>query len=152
MININLFIKALKLSWLRRVIKTSKNESWFELCKIDFQKIFCFGSEYKMSNEILNLQNPFWIDTTTGWSEYCNKIEIESAQDILDSPLWYNKNLINGQNLYISDWHNKGIRYISDLFDESGNLFEFDMLENRYGLRGTFWTINLLLEKFLKTG
>ena len=42
MININLFIKALKLSWLRRVIKTSENESWFELCKIDFQKFFCF--------------------------------------------------------------------------------------------------------------
>ena len=66
--------------------------------KLIFKNFFCFGSGYKMSNEILNLQNPFWIDTTAAWSEYCNKIEIESAQHILDSPLWYNKNLINGQH------------------------------------------------------
>ena len=95
-------------------------------------------------------QNPLWIDTTTGWSEYCNKIEIESAQHILDSPLWYNKNLINGQNFYIRNWHNKGIRYISDLFDESGNLFELDMLKNRYGLSGTFLDYQSVIRKIPK--
>ena len=92
MININIFIKALKLSWLRRVIKTSKNESWFSLSKIDFQTIFCLGSGCKKLPEISNLQNPFWIDIITCWSDFCNKFSIETAQHILDSPVWHNQN------------------------------------------------------------
>ena len=39
--------------------------------------------------------------------------------------LWHNQNLINGGNLYISDWYKKGKRYVSDLIDENGNLYEF---------------------------
>ena len=44
----------------------------------------------------------------------------------------------------------KGIRYISGLFDESGNLFEFDMLKNRYGLRGTFLDYQSVIRKIPK--
>ena len=37
MINIRVFIKALKISWIRRVILNSENNSWYALSKIDFQ-------------------------------------------------------------------------------------------------------------------
>ena len=151
MININIFIKALKLSWLRRVIKTSKNESWFSLSKIDFQTIFCLGSGCKKLPEISNLQNPFWIDIITCWSDFCNKFSIETAQHILDSPVWHNQKLINGGNLYISDWYKKGIRYVSDLIDENGNLYEFVTLKNRYGLKGTFLDYQSVLRKIPKS-
>ena len=43
MINIDYFIKALKVSWLRRVIQNSHDTSWYSLSMIDFQKIFSFG-------------------------------------------------------------------------------------------------------------
>ena len=39
MINIDYFIKALKVSWLRRVIQNSHDSSWYSLSMIDFQKI-----------------------------------------------------------------------------------------------------------------
>lgn len=100
---------------------------------------------------MLSLQNPFWIDTTTCCSEYCENIDIEGVQHILDSPLWYNKKLISAQNFYISDWHKQGIRYISDLFDENGDLFEFGMLKNRYDLRGTFLDYQSVIRKIPKT-
>ena len=153
MININIFIKALKLvnSWLRSVIKTSQNESWFSLSKIDFQTIFCLGSGCKKLPEVSNLQNPFWIDITTCWSDFCNKFIIETAQHILDSPVWHNQNLINGGKLHISDWYKKGIRYISDLIDENGNLYEFVTLKNRYGLKGTFLDYQSVLRKIPKS-
>ena len=75
---------------------------------------------------------------------------MRSTSLIPPPPLWYNKNLINGQNFYISDWHNKEIRYISDLFDESENLFEFDTLKNRYSLRGTFLDYQSVIRKIPK--
>ena len=45
--------------------------------------------------------NPFWKDILNGWISICNSIDIEKTQDILDSPLWYNKKLINGNNFCI---------------------------------------------------
>ena len=39
MINIRVFIKALKISWIRRVILNSNNNSWYALSTIDFLKI-----------------------------------------------------------------------------------------------------------------
>ena len=127
--------------------KNFPNEFWFSLSKIDFQTIFCLGSGYKKLPEISNLQNPFWIDIITCWSDFCNKFIIETAQDILDSPVWHNQKLINGGNLYISDWYKKGIRYVSDLIDENGNFYDFVTLKNRYELKGTFLDYQSVLIK-----
>ena len=43
MINVNYFIKALKVSWLRRIIQNSQDASWYLLSMTDFQKIFSLG-------------------------------------------------------------------------------------------------------------
>ena len=64
--------------------------------------------------------------------------------------MWHNQNLINGGNLYISDWYKKGIRYVPDLIDENGNLYEFVTLKNRYGLKGTFLDYQSVLRKIPK--
>ena len=40
MINVHYFMKALKVSWLRRIIQNSQYTSWYSLSMIDFQKIF----------------------------------------------------------------------------------------------------------------
>ena len=46
MINIRVFIKALKISWIRRVILNSDNNSWYALSTIDFQKFLSLGQGY----------------------------------------------------------------------------------------------------------
>ena len=43
MININYFIKALKISWLRRVIQNSDECAWYSLSNIDLTHIFSMG-------------------------------------------------------------------------------------------------------------
>ena len=40
--------------------------------------------------------------------------------------------------IFINDWFNKGVRFISDLLDRKGNIYEFQTLKDIYGLRGTF--------------
>ena len=137
MVNINMFIKALKVSWLRRVIKITENTSWCSLSKIDFEKLFTFGHGY--INELQrNSDNPFWRCILVNWQEFCNNVKIETTREILDSPLWYNNNLRNGSNYCIYDWYRKGIRQVSDLLDEFGNFYDFEYLKDNYGVRGTF--------------
>ena len=55
------FIKALKISWLRRVIQQANNTTWHILNPNDFDKVLSLGGEYARSLAI-NLRNPFWKD------------------------------------------------------------------------------------------
>ena len=56
----------------------------------------------------------------------------------MNSPLWYNQNLLNGSDICIQDWYNKGIIHVSDLIDEEGKLNQFEALKTKHNLRGTY--------------
>ena len=58
MISIKYFIKALKISWLRRIIQNSHDLSWSSLSMINFQKMFSFGHGYADQLKA-NIANPF---------------------------------------------------------------------------------------------
>ena len=79
--------------------------------------------------------------------KFCSCIKVESIFQILNSPLWFNNNLRNGDYIYIKDWYNKGLRHVSDLIDERGNLYEFEALKTRHNLRGTFLEFQSLIRK-----
>ena len=85
MINVNIFIKALKISWLRRIVKHSDSISWYmyTLSKISFLNLLSLGQGY--ANEITkNIDNPFWKDILKNWHDSCNLVEIEIIQNVLD--------------------------------------------------------------------
>ena len=86
------------------------------------------------------------------WHDFCNLVEIETVQNVLDSPVWYNKNLINGHNFCLWDWFKRGIRQVSDLYDEQGNLCSFETLKVRFGLKDTFLEYLSLIKKFQHIG
>ena len=136
MVNINICIKSLKITWLKRVVHNSKNISWYSLSCIDYQKLFSFEMGYAKSLR-QNLQNPFWKDVLQNWAEFCKEVKTESIKQILDSPLWYNQNLSNGLDFCIRDRHDKGIVLVSDIIDDEGNLYKFEALKTKYNLRGT---------------
>ena len=142
MTNIYTFIKALHVSWLRRIIIQSDNASWCLVSNIDFGKLLNFGSGY-IKTVPTKIVNPFWKDILNDWISFCNSIDIEKTQDVLDSPLWYNKKLINGDNFCIYEWYRKGIRHVSDLLDEQGNIYDFEIFKTRFGLRGMFFRISV---------
>ena len=58
--------------------------------------------------------------------------------EFLCSPIWFNNNLNRGQNLYINNWFKKEIKYLSDLLDFDGNMYQFDVFKEAYGINGTF--------------
>ena len=145
MININTFIKALHISWLRRIIKQSDNVSWCSVSNINFEKIFNLGSGF-IKTLMVNIQNPFWKNILKDWTSFCDCIDIEKTKHILDTPLWYNKKLINGHDFYINQWYRKGIRQVSDLLDDQGNIYDLIFLKTGLVQEGQFWIFNPLLE------
>ena len=60
--------------------------------------------QYKQTNG-----NPFWIDILQNWANFCNAVSCVTVDQIIESPLWYNKNLLNGEYFCIQDWYKKGI-------------------------------------------
>ena len=107
MIQIDAFIMALKVTWLRRYIVQS-DSSWSSLSNINFNDLLSKGENYAelKANELLN---PFWKDTLKSWKNLCKLIEVETLQDILNSPLWFNTHLQQGHNLYIREWYKKAL-------------------------------------------
>ena len=51
-------IKALKISWLRRVIQQTNNTTWYILNPNDFDKVLSLGGEYARNLEV-NIRNHF---------------------------------------------------------------------------------------------
>ena len=96
MIELKLFIKALKISWLRRILQQSKPSEWAHLSFINFQTLFSVGGTYatKVSKD---LHNPFWKDIMYIWAEFCKILPVKNISQVLESPLWYNENIGRGK-------------------------------------------------------
>ena len=140
------FIKALKISWLRRIIQQENNTTWHTLTPIDFGKVLSLGGEYAR-NQAIRLNNPFSKDVLISWADFCKEVKPEDIKSVLSAPLWFNTNLRNGKNLYVHNWDNRGIKTIGDLLDNNGNFYTFDRLKEIYRVRGTFLNYENILRK-----
>ena len=137
MVELRSFIKALKVSWLQRILHQTKLNEWTCLSFIDFHTFFSIGSSYafKLSSE---LQNPFWKDLMHIRAEFCKNFPVENIGQILDSPLWHNENIGRGKILF-KNLHEKGIRVVLDIIGQNGEFYTFEQLQTMYNINGTFF-------------
>ena len=90
MTNLEIFIKSLKLTWLRRMLVSES--MWTRLfttitdCTITH--LCHLGSEY-ITQILKRISNPFWLETLSYFLEFKNIFN----HDILLEPLWYNKRI-----------------------------------------------------------
>ena len=68
MIQIDSFIAALKLTWLRRHI-LQPNCSWSSLSNINMNSIFSKGENYAKT-KAKEMLNPFWKDVLRSWKQF----------------------------------------------------------------------------------
>ena len=146
MIQIRTFIKALKVTWFRRLLINPKNIIWSSLSNIEFAKLFSLGDGYAL-HITQELRNPFWVDILHSWKEFINCQKAESLSDILYSPVWFNSELQGGQNLFYKNWYDKGIRSILDIINVQGEFYNFADFKNAYGIRGTFLNFQAIINR-----
>ena len=145
MIQTDAFIAALKVTWLRRFIM-QPDSAWNSLSNIDINNVSSMGENYAEINA-KELLNPFWKEVLRSWKHLCHLVKIEKLEDILNSPIWHNTHITHGQNMFIREWHHKGIRNIIDLINLDGNFYEFNELKAKYNLHGTFLDYNSILRR-----
>ena len=81
MIQIRTLIKALKVTWFRRLLINPKNVIWSSLSNIEFAKLFSLGDGYAL-HITQELGHPFWVDILHSWKEFINCQKAESLSDI----------------------------------------------------------------------
>ena len=91
MIHISSFVKALKLTWIRRILQT--NSSWVNLFNESTQcsiKSVCdFGNEY-LRCRLKEIINPFWKDVLQSLCDFVTLLPKRNISAVLKSPLWHN--------------------------------------------------------------
>ena len=118
MVELRSFIKALKVSWLRRILQQSKQMEWINLSQINFQMLFSVGGSYatKLDN---NLYNPFWKNLMANWAEFCKILPVEKVSHMLESPIWYNENIGRGKLFINKKRYDTSVISIASIFYRS---------------------------------
>jgi hypothetical protein len=120
MIDLETYIKAIKLRWIERLIsiegiwkkyitdKIGPDIKYVTRCNIKYEDLPFKLPGYNMWNEV--------------WKTWCNENfhNPEIIDQIMNQSIWWNSNIrINGKPLYKRSWDEAGIKWIQDLITES---------------------------------
>ena len=132
MVNIEYFIKALKITWIRRLIKdeTKPWATFFESTVSNTITLLEQGSIYTQQ-VIEGTTNPFWKSVLLAWHEYITKIIPRSDIDKQNSPLWNNPQI--GLNVpFLNNWYENGIKIIGDIIGPNNETLSQRILKEKY--------------------
>ena len=109
MIDVHIFDKALKLTWVRRYFNS--HASWkllFDKMYPNFKEMFNYGDGYEpiISNEVIH---PFWSSVVNYYYqlhkniEFCSKQEVEATRFLFNSNIKIGKKVIKNKKLATSN-------------------------------------------------
>ena len=131
MINLYHFEKALKLSWIKKLI--NQNSQWFKLLQANhsnIEKLLIFGDQW-CTQFLRTVTNRFWQNVIEDWIYFNKKQMITEVADGLQNCIWYNSK-ISSKPLYFPDWYSHGIYFINDLIGPDGNVLTYNQLKAKY--------------------
>ena len=116
MIDLQLFDKALKLTWIKRLF--INNTAWKSIIELKYPKIMNipkFGDEYK--DKILNnMENPFWKEVITYYYSFYAKYKFKTKNELEATSFLYNSKVTIGNRVITNrDLVDGGVLYISQL-------------------------------------
>ena len=113
---------------------------------MNFSKLISFGDGYA-KQKVIDLRNPFWSDILNSWKGFINNTKIENLTEILYSPIWFNSNLLRGENLFIKNWYEKVLRTIIDLLNYNGDFYAFDEFKGMLNVQGAILDFQSVISK-----
>ena len=149
MIDVNSFIKSMKITWIKRLYQSQQD--WAIMIQKELppiQELLTYGTTAlaKVKNK---LNNPFWREVIVAWSEFCALI-VPNSNQIITEKLWFN-NVSKFRNGIVRSWYSKGLRFVADLINnETGILYTKQELETVYGIRMTFLCYSSLIRNLLR--
>ena len=138
MIDLNNFIAGLKCTWIRRMY-VNHDANWVYSAKPYIQSptnLIMLGSEYAKS-VARKCTNKFWSQVLNAWGKLQSRIQMNSNNNALYSPLWYNPE-ISKAYLYLPHWYKKGIICLGDMISNEGVFVTQNLLQSIFGIKTNF--------------
>ena len=147
MVDVRLYNKSLKVSWVRRQL--CSDNYWAKLFDLkisqgDFiwdrnnKSLRCFSSQLHFIR--------FWKDVIEALADYkeAYKPTDNDPTQISSCNIWYSdySKFSNGR---INAWFSKGIRFLNDLLDVDGNIMTFDRAKQIYDISGLAFDYSTLI-------
>ena len=153
MLNLDYFIKALKITWLCRLQK-HQQACWIPLVPVsetEFDKVFLFGSQW--SSHVANqINNRFWQDILNAWCELIdNRSSSDRFYERICGPLWYNP-VISDVPLFIPQLYSRGVLSPADIVNQNGEIYSCEYINKCFKVSINFldyYRLQMCLKKYL---
>ena len=135
MVNLNAFIDALKLTWIRRIFNTDSKWQDFIKLHIECQKLIGCSAQY-IKKRIDNIKNTFWVDVLNSFLKFNDKLKITDEESVIKCPIFHNKHIqIDGNTIFYDSWYRNGVRFVNDLLKENGEFYNIQEFSEIYGIK-----------------
>ena len=145
MIHLDSYIKALKITWIRRLLNTEGTWQNTIFHSIDLKSLLHFGTEY-LNKCINKTKNQFWKDVFQAWKALQFKQEQKdnySSEQIQNNELWFNDKIkIGGKSIFYKKWYEKNIIYINDLLQDNGTFYKINEFKDKFNFEINFLEYN----------
>ena len=145
MIHLDSYIKALKITWIRRLLNTEGTWQNTIFHSIDLKSLLHFGTEY-LNKCINKTKNQFWKDVLQAWKALQFKQEQKdnySSEQIQNNELWFNDKIkIGGKSIFYKKWYEKNIIYINDLLQDNGTFYKINEFKDKFNFEINFLEYN----------
>lgn len=126
MVNLEYFINALKISWIRKIILNNKKYMQIINTEIpDFKFMLIVGAECIQKQSKI-ISNPFWRDVYSAYSLFLGKLVPKTQKEAKSVFLFGNKNLkVGGKPIFNYNFIKNNIYTINDLLKNDGTFLTF---------------------------
>ena len=125
MIDVNSFLGAMKLTWLRRVWNIGDLQNFVMNLYPKVIEMKNFGTEFP--NFIIRLnENPFWKDICKHLKKLQHRCKVLNLNEFLAENIYYNINIMQDKKtVFIKTWYDAGITKIHHLINANGELMKY---------------------------
>ena len=137
MTEIETYIAALKVTWIRRHICTE--HIWRQLCdEVILRGKYIWERNSRSVNIIARqVSNPFWKETLQAYA--CFSASLFFDPHVMSSCSIFYSNESKFKDIEIAQWREKGLQYLNDLINpETGQTYNFGQFKRVFGVQCTY--------------
>ena len=140
MIQFEHFARALKITWIRRLLKYDADNKILNLfMAITPISNFDFSSVIYWDKIINSCKNTFWKSVFSAWKDFVLVLNPNNREEVLRSSIWHNAKIkVGNKSVLYKTWYDHGILYINDLLTKEGEFISVDDMYRKYGVRTNF--------------
>lgn len=135
--NLKIFIQALKITWLRKLLYT--NHKWKNIAIHNYpflENIDNFGPSIPCCDK-----NAFWTDVMNGYDTIFYKIHPNTSEELLAEPICFNERILIGKKVIShKHWVTNGVYCIGHFLHGDGSFLSCEEFINKYNVIVDFVT------------